>query len=253
MSDGEMRNKPCFCGSGKKFKKCHLNKKPREIILQADMGKSVIINRLKLQNNEITLMNNNDELTPTYSKLIKTIYKDDNKGKKIIFQIPQLFKDLKIDLSFLNKIDNTYIIDTNTYNEKINGQYLSVSVAAIYDKKLKYIDVMTKTFNHTEKIMAEKIGIKNLIDLIESRNHITKSKKNILIITDHDLDKLDQYNSRELPLFEKPEKFYIPSYIKLGYASADKKNDSEINRILNECDKLASKTIKEILENNKTI
>lgn len=67
--------------------------------------------------------------------------------------------------------------------------------------------------------------------------------KRILIIIDHNLDRIDEYNERKIPLIPGIEESYLPPKIYLMYASSDKKNDSLFNQIIENCDQIATKTI----------
>lgn len=48
MGDGANRNKPCDCGSGKKFKKCCEERKPVSPIAMAEWGEPTLINGLRV-------------------------------------------------------------------------------------------------------------------------------------------------------------------------------------------------------------
>jgi len=247
MGQGKDRNEPCHCGSGKKQKKCCADKKPRETSLLMDMGEKKVINRLKFdKKGQVTLLTDEVTQIPKTAKLIRSLKKDKNKGIKQIFNVPQDTSDMRLDLSSILLVDFVYFIDTNTTAEKINGKYMSVSVVHIYKiqgEELIGIDSITKNFSHEEKGIGEKIGIIELLKLLDPQTKpwdVIPPK--ITIITDHDLGNLAKYNSGELPLSIE-HNVYLPPNIQLAYASADKRNDSVLNKIISQCDQEATKTL----------
>ncbi len=58
-------------------------------------------------------------------------------------------------------------------------------------------------------------------------------------VFDHNLDKMDHYNNRVLPLIPDDEMSCLPQKVALAYASSDTKHDSEFNEIIAECDSAA--------------
>jgi len=252
MGAGNQRNMECYCGSGKKQKKCCQNKKPREANVLVDMGKKVIINKLRLDSNgQVSFLKDDTDEIPQKAKLILSHPKDNNKGTKQIFNVPQIPTDIRLDLSSILLYDYVFFIDTNTTKDKVDpDNFLSCTAMQAYkikDQDLIGIDEKSKIFFHTEKLLAEKIAIIELLKILEDVNGVKMSiTTKVMIITDHDLGNIEKYNSRELPLLENP-KVYLPPNITLAYASADKKNDSFLNVIINQCDQTAKKNLREAL------
>jgi hypothetical protein len=83
MSEGKNRNKLCPCGSGKKYKKCCMDKKKRITSVTMDMGEPVIINGYKVGADGSLQLLRNGVTVPPVKANIETLY-ERTKGSKII-------------------------------------------------------------------------------------------------------------------------------------------------------------------------
>jgi len=159
------RNDPCFCGSGKKYKKCCLNRKDIQVVTQDYPPTRV---ELPTKIGEIRKLPNNLQISnPTnvkdYSKKISSIFEDqsiidaigwdkkitDDFSKKLlsystkrtkIFDVlstdPLLFKTLLLDIKYQKHANSIYWneIDQYIYQYKCNTHNL------ICDRISKAID-----------------------------------------------------------------------------------------------------------------
>ncbi len=179
-----------------------------------------------------------------------TIKHQRDSGKDKI--ITQLAVQATFDpLDIFKKYHNVFFIDTNTkvVHEK------KISIATIIEVRNVQIEAVKKgikvnlqkstpwyiLFENETEIHSEKIAIALLINKLKNNPDYPE---HIGIISDHELGKHVQYNTRKLPLFDA---FYLPNGYEIAYASADKKNDSILNKLISECDKCSS----EIFDNFK--
>ncbi len=160
-------------------------------------------------------------------------------------------------LDFFKKYKNVFFIDTNTkvIHEK------KISIATIIEVKNLKIEVVKEgkkvnlqkstpwhfLFENETEIHSEKIAIALLIIKLKKNPHYPE---HIGIISDHELGKHAQYNTQKLPLFDA---FYLPNGYEIAYASADKKNDSILNRLISECDKCSSQIFDNFERSKKLI
>lgn len=66
------------------------------------------------------------------------------------------------------------------------------------------------------------------------------------VIVDSDLNDLQKINSREKPIIGD---FYAPNYLSLIYASVDTGMESLLNKLIQQADRVAKKTLNSFLEN----
>ncbi|MDP2279664.1 MAG: hypothetical protein Q8K51_15755, partial [Nitrospirota bacterium] len=77
-----------------------------------------------------------------------------------------------------------------------------------------------------------------------TREHLNKGKR-VAIVTDHDLDKLTAYNSKQIPIFKD---FYLPENFILMYGRGDGPTQNLLNHVVKLCDKKSTDILKEIEE-----
>ncbi len=120
------RNDQCPCGSGKKYKKCCLNKrKPRSINLTLDFGEPTTLDGISIDptSGKVSLLCNGVPRIPKNAWIEKEYSRE--KGPKILSRIPALVTELQIEPnSVLRGYDLIYAIDTNT--KPSNKELLSV-------------------------------------------------------------------------------------------------------------------------------
>ena len=181
-----------------------------------------------------------------------------NSGKDKV--ITRLSEQATFDtLDFLKKYESVFFIDTNT--KIIHGKKISIaSIIEVRNFKIKDVKVEKKVrvsmersnpwyliFENETKIHSEKIAIALLIYKLKKNPNYPEC---VGIISDHELEKHAQYSKQELPLFDS---FYLPKGYEIAYASADKKNDTILNKFIAECDKCSSQLLDNFTINNKII
>src|SRR5688572_4261712 len=114
MANDPRPNDPCPCGSGRKFKNCHMNKKPRKWSINVHFQKPITeLGIGKLQDGTIQYFSNGVPIKPGKVDY-ETVY-DRKKKKKVIHRLDLDATQItdNPDLS-LKKFDLIYAIDTNT-------------------------------------------------------------------------------------------------------------------------------------------
>ena len=248
MQIRKQANKKCPCGSGKKFKNCCMNKKPRTTIVTMDMGEPVQINSLSIDNKgNFKVFNDKNEFFPQQAFL--EINYPREKSPKTLLKIPLKGSELSTNIySSLNEKDILYAVDTNTM---VIGKE-SISTSAILLCKINkdtadYAPVAFMAFRNQTN--PEKNAWKHLIKLI-MQNPNYSDKQTFKIIVDSDLGNLHKYNSREIPIHGD---FYLPTNFSLIYASSDSGSEYLPNKLIRECDILSRNFYKESFEGSQTI
>jgi hypothetical protein len=240
MANGNLRNKPCPCGSGKKFKHCCMNKKPRTTAITMDMGKPVAVNGVRVSpDGSVELLRDGVPLIP--EKAYHDVSYSRGKGPKILNRMPidparlvvnqyRHFKDFNL----------LYAIDTNTRN--VNSEKISIScvvlckITAVEEDHMtaEYAPIHCLEFRNIKQF-AENIAWMKAIQFVISHPLYGPNLK-IGFIVDSDLGKLSAYNSRSLPIYGD---FYLPQNVELIYASADVGKEFLENQLISVCDKEA--------------
>ncbi|MBI5416456.1 SEC-C domain-containing protein [Candidatus Poribacteria bacterium] len=237
------KNDPCPCGSGKKYVKCCINKKPREQYIYI-AGKEPF-KGIKYENGKISLILPSDKIIDAEQYFFQTQYKSENGKEKTINRIPDC-ATFDISNYLYSNFDVICAIDTNT--RVINNN--SVSIASVFechkDPNIRQFtinkcgNIFFKNFTNNE---SEKHSLVKLINLL-NRNPYYKNKKTA-IITDHDRDNHNKFNERELPLLRE---FYLPDNCTIVYANSDKKKESILNFLIASCDKDAKNLLDQLSE-----
>ncbi len=258
-------NKPCYCGSGKKTKKCHPNeRKPRTTEIIYNLGEMRTVNKIDLNtltgeakfyfdDNKFDIESANLSLgyeRPTKRKSLNKIPLAENKFT------------LSADLALLD-FDLLLAIDTNTV--KINQNTLSVSclvagkIEKVADRPFnKQLNVTTLNligyepptviamWNVAEK--PENLGWMTLIEAVLRSAFYNKDLK-IGLIVDSDYGNLESFNKRELPIYNN---FFLPQNMKMIYASSDSGSEYAVNKLIRIADSTANKLTSEAIELSET-
>jgi hypothetical protein len=245
------RNRPCPCGSGKKYKYCCINKKDRNNAIVFDMGELSTITSISFDNisGQIKLFNNQNELTPS-SIYQQTFYNRDSGKEKILNQIKLDEAKFNNELIHLQKFDLIYAVDTNTKHIKGDNISACTIIRAEFDQNI--INAITCNFQIIDTLYASNVQIfteekQALIEVIRKISSDLNYQNNlkIALITDHDLGNLNKYNTQELALFGD---FFLPSNFELLYASADVGKENILNILISECDKESSRFLKQFAD-----
>ena len=251
MSIDPSPNDPCPCGSGKKFKNCHMNKKPRKWSINVQFQEPVTTLGIgKQPDGTIQYFSNGVPIKPGKVNY-ETVY-DRKKKKKVIHKLDLDTTQItdNPDLS-LKKFDLIYAIDTNTKarNDKV------ISVATVVLCKLDFATDGTINYQygplHSLEFWnindhPENVAWMKVIQFI-THDQAYHSGQKIGIIVDSDLGNLAAFNARSLPIYAD---FYLPKNFELIYASAEVgTQEFLVNHLIALCEVMAKSLLARILLN----
>lgn len=240
------RNEPCPCGSGKKYKKCCVGKKPRYKTVRSSFGKSIDMSkgqvafRINPQTGlpEVSLdgkvipcvdvsFGNYMEKRPGDGPPVDVHVKD--KSKKITSYFPVSdIGNIRIAGEPLLNFDWVLSVDTS-YPKGDPGGRCCAGIVSLIKSRESNSFLIEKAFVvefNQSKYPPEKSG---WILAIESIKNILSHGKRVGIIVDYDLNNIEEYNSRESEIVED---YPLPESCGLIYASSDFKNDGLCNRLI---------------------
>lgn len=248
------RNHPCPCGSGKKYKNCCLNKKPRKRIVM--VGSSVPLHGLQYDKEKMEFMGlslDNRLIKPlaTYSQIH---YETDSGKEKVISRIGNKVIPDEADLMrhLSSSFDLIIAVDTNTKvidSEAISASGVLHCVVQTTPDPSKYNVIFTLHGvllfrNCPTDLHSEKFGWMMIIQNIN--NEPLNQKKRYALITDHDLDSHILYNNKETPIFRD---FYLHDNFALMYGRGDGPKENFLNYLILQCDKQSANVLKAIDKN----
>jgi hypothetical protein len=247
------RNAPCPCGSGKKYKKCCSDKKPREQIIL--VGSPVPLKSFHYDKEKMEFMglDHNGNLIKPVRTFSQTQYHGQTGKEKIISRIPDKVIPRMDDLMrYLSSgFDVIFAIDTNTnviqnqnisVSSLIHATMVETSISGSYEIST-WKDGFFVFKNCPPHIPAEKNGWHIALNSINS-NSVNRERR-FALVTDHDIENHNNYNNRKQPIVRE---FYLPENFTLLYARGDSGNDSILNMLLKECDKNSSKILSQFEE-----
>jgi hypothetical protein len=248
------KNNPCPCGSGKKYKKCCLNKKPREQTIM--VGSPVPLKGLHYDKEkmEFTGLALDDQLIKPVVTYSQTHYKSDSGKEKVIDRIQD--KVIPNEAELMRHLSSYFdlIIATDTNTKDIGSEAISVTgviscvVRSTPEPNRYLVDFPEHGIilfrNCPSNLPSEKYG---WIMIIKKVNSNPQNKlKRLAIVTDHDLDNHQLYNNKQIPIFRN---FYLPDNIKLMYGRGDGSTENLLNDVVKKCDKKATEALREIEKN----
>jgi len=247
-------NAPCPCGSGKKFKNCCANKKPRQWSINVQFEKPATEIRIgDFFNGNIQGFDKDIPVEP--AKIDYEIGYSRTKKKKVInkIELDSTWVAVNPD-EVLQKFDLVYAIDTNT--KEANGKTTSVTaiVLCILDRDadgnitVQYGPLRILEFwnikDHPENVAWMKV----IQFIIQDQTYNPDSK--IGIVVDSDLGNLPAYNARTFPIYSD---FYLPENFELIYASADVgKREFFVNHLIALCEDMAKSLLARILRESSS-
>lgn len=248
------RNSPCPCGSGKKYKKCCLDKRPREqivMVASSEPLRGVHYDKEKMEFTGITLDDRLIKPVVTYSQ---THYKNDSGKEKVIARIQDKVIPNEAELMryLSSSFDLIIAIDTNTKiigNETISVSGIVHCVLQTMPKPNSYYEDFPQHGailfrNCPSELHSEKFGWMTVVQEVnrEPRNKL----KRFAIITDYDVDNHTSYNNKQIPIFRE---FYLPDNFMLMYGRSDGPTQSILNYVVKLCDKKSTEVLRAIEEN----
>lgn len=247
-------NDPCPCGSGRKYKRCCRDKRSREQTIY--VGHKEKFEGVRFHNCEAFVRLPSGEEVKTDAVFSRTEYTRKSGKDKVLSSIPNK-ATMQVHRFLASEFDAVWAIDTNT---KIIGND-AVSVSCIFEcyakknEKDQRMDVRYRKngnllFKNRPDDESEKFAWFRLVTMIVSSQRYHENLR-IAIVTDHDLNKHSKYNSGKLPIYRD---FRLPRNFTLLYASSDAGKEQLLNMLIAECDRDASRLLKELAENgNVTI
>jgi len=225
------------------------NKKERKHHIQHKLeDRPVRAVRLVLRNDEFYLEDEKAQRIKTIqTNVIGTRERENDKGDKVLFNLTDVGEGYLGDINqiFL-QYDLIYAIDTN-YKE-INGTIYSVTAITraiktgedIFDGQLTNFSFVWND-KYPEKI--ENWAWVGTIENIRNVDNLYYPGRKVILVVDSDLDKIEQFNNKEIPIFED---YFLPEGFILYYASADSGSEYMPNKMIQMCDKHAKDELKEI-------
>lgn len=226
------RNDPCFCGSGKKYKKCCINKKSRKEEIYIGHHKQFSCMDFDKDSGQIYIVQDGQRIKPD-NIFSRTCYEKAIGQDKVISQITGS-ATFNVESFLREQYDLIIAIDTNS--KAIRGD--KISVCSILECKVEgdLTEIKFKVRINAHFIFKDcpdgQEEKHSWFQCIKAINPDLASKK-IAIITDHDAINHWRYNNRDTAIYGD---FYLPPNITLLYASSDK-NDNIMNKLISRCDK----------------
>lgn len=244
------RNQPCGCGSGRKYKKCCLNRHPRETFLYFDMGRPVVVDSISISGRgDVRIWSGGRRVKPRMTTL-SSGYPRAGKNHKITWQVPINSGEISLDYrAAIEDLDVLIVMDTNSRKLE-NGRYFAVSVAAEFSVEVEngWINLTEANscqlrFEGDDPGLNEKIGWVEVLKVFRQAGHPRDHRDlRMGLLTDHDRGKLSKYNSRELPLLPNTS-IYLQPNERLMYASAGATSDGPLNQLMSQVDRAAKKVL----------
>ena len=247
------RNKRCPCGSGKKYKKCCLDKKPREQIVMVGSSEplhGVHYDKEKMEFKGLIL----DDRLIEVTIFSQTHYKTDLGKEKVDARIPDkvIPNDAELMRYLSSSFDRIVGVDTNT--KTIGSETISATgivqcvVQSMPEPNTYYANFPEHGVmlfrNCPGELPPEKFG---WIQVIQKVNNDPSNRlKRFGIITDHDLNNHISYNNKQKPIFMA---FHLPGNFKLMYGRGDGSTQSLLNHIVKQCDKESTDVLGAIEQN----
>ncbi len=244
---------PCPCGSGKKFKKCCMNKKPRQWSINVEFENPATELRIGDFSNGNIQAFDNDGVPVKPAKVDYEVGYKREKKKKVINKIELDSTRFAVNPDeTLQKFDLVYAIDTNT--RTASSKLLSVTGVVLC--KIDHVadgvlDVWYKPFHALEfwniKDHPENVAWMKVIQFITQDPAYNPNNK-IGLIVDSDLGNLPAYNARSMPIYPN---FYLPENFELIYASAEVgKGEFFLNHLISMSEDMAKSLLARILHEN---
>jgi hypothetical protein len=248
------RNDPCPCGSGKKYKRCCIDKKPRErsvMIGSSEPLRGVYYDKEKMEFAGITHDNRLIKPVVTYSQ---THYENESGKERIITRIQD--KVVVGEPDILRYLSSTFdvivAVDTNT--KEIAGERIS-ACCIVHCILQRLPDAGREGYyasfpwqntllfrNSPSDLSPEKFAWISEIRRIKNvERHLGSSR--FALVTDHDMNNHALLNAKKSPIFEE---FYLPDNFTLLYGRGDGSRESILNELVMHCDKESSTVLEAI-------
>lgn len=219
-------------------------KKPRKIIHEFSFGRTVQFDEIRVNHLDGTIQVALKGVpVPIESAVSKTAY-DRAKGEKVLFQVPG---GVAMDLSgafSAHSFDWLIAVDTNTKEsgaERISITGALLARAALMPGCLRLERLELKCYEFRNVVgKPENLAWREVLRGLP----LEVRGKRIGLVVDSDLGQIESYNSQTLPIYEN---FYLPTYVKLIYASSDFKNEHAYNLLISRADAEAREILEHVI------
>lgn len=239
------RNEPCFCGSGKKFKKCCFGKKERKTTLRLSVDSGPWPNHLRVyRDGKIALYRDDVPIAPTTSS-IETFYERSSKPK-LLNRVPVSSPAISNNLNeSLVQFSSLVAIDTNT--RVINNCRISASGIVTADIERdgdNYWFLLKRSLLEIRGVQErdEQYAWHFLFKILTSDPQF-RDQARIGVIVDSNASDIEAMNRREVQVWPG---CFVPSNAQLLYATSDAGIEYIPNRMMRDCDKLASQLLEHL-------
>lgn len=243
------RNDPCPCGSGKKYKRCCLTKRPREHYVYVGFPEQ--FNGITLDDGEIYVQLPSGKRERAEAVVSATEYERLNGRGKTLSSVPDAATfDIHSHLAL--HFDALWAIDTNT--KQIGKDVISIaSVIECYPRSTsagKLEAPYRMNGNIVFRNCPDGEAEKHAWHAVASRiipSHGYQDSMRIGLVTDHDLSRHALYNSREIPIYQD---FYLPPNFTMLYATSDA-SANLLTWLVRRCDNDARSKLRELEREGK--
>jgi hypothetical protein len=240
---GVGRNDPCPCRSGKKYKRCCINKRSRDQYVY--IGHREPFQGIVYEDGQVSALLSSGEKVKADALFSQTQYVRTSGKDKVVSRILNE-ASFDLPLSLASRFDSVWAIDTNT--KRVGGDLVSTSgILECHTRKATATQVHVSCRGHVIAFKncpngeAERCAWSKLVTVITSSPTYSVNLR-IGIITDHDLARHSAYNSRELPIYSDT---YLPENFTLVYASSDVGPANVLNQLVIECHKAADEILRQ--------
>ena len=227
-------------------------RKPRSTFVTVDMGEPTPVNGVRIDpvSGYVHFLYKGIPITPQNARIEMAYQRQ--KGPKILSQTALGTNELYVDVNrALEKYDLVYAVDTNT--ESFNDETISVCcvVLGTIDKEeisapaIRFSPVHFLEFRNMST-KPENLVWRTVVELIQ-KNPSYSSNLNIAFIVDSDLENISAYNEGKLPITAD---FYLPSNMKMIYASSDSGKENIPNRLISLADTESRRLMKELIRSD---
>ena len=245
------RNSPCPCNSGRKYKKCCINKKPRITRITGYSDTPMTLNNLRIDPKNGTFelcLENKKVISQTVVSEIN--YEREKKEPKVVSRV-SVDPERIVAGIHRNLIAYKHVVAIDT-NDRDTEHGVVCVMASVYaatstaEYKIRLTVMQHQLFEFwNPSISPEKIGwVFAMLGIMERQEY--KNGEKFAVIVDSDLDNINRYNRREIEIIEN---FVLPDNIVLMYGSSDHRNDSVINGLIFLADKFSNEVHEKISAN----
>jgi hypothetical protein len=250
-----LRNSPCTCGSGKKYKHCCLGKKPRTRTVTVDMGRPVSLDAVRFDptTGEVEIFHQGERLMPVSSKVELTYPR--KKGAKVLGNAVISGPTVVVDTNrALEQFDVFVAVDTNT--RVVDSEVVSMACLVVGRHLVGYAPGHTAIGFGTQKCFEfwgareaqERIAWVEVIEAIHRNPEFSDSIR-VGMIVDAYLGALPKINDGEEAVCGEVR---LPKNISLLYASTDAPNDGLANEMLSLADMQSRELLNYVIRERTT-